>query len=73
MTELTAAEVDRRLDYFIRDRFEPLATEVNDQADDVESMGKEVSKICGQVEVITRLMWGIILALVGLLIQGAIG
>ena len=69
MTEMTAAEVDRRLDYFIRDRFEP----VEKKHDEIDTMAVEVANLCGQVTVITRLMWGVILALVGLLIQGAIG
>lgn len=69
MTPLTAAEVDRRLSYFITDRFEP----VEARCEEIRGLEKEVAEIRGQMAIMTRLMWGIILALVGLLIQGAIG
>lgn len=66
---ITAAEVDRRLENFITDRFVP----AEEKCKEVNDLAVTVAEIKGKVEVITRLMWGIILALVGLLIQGAIG
>lgn len=66
---ITAAEVDRRLANFITDRFE----KVEERCEEIQGLAVEMAEIKGKVEVITRLMWGIILALVGLLIQGAIG
>ena len=44
---------------------------IKDDCDDVNNLRVEVAEIRGKIEVMTKLMWGIILALVGLLIQGA--
>ena len=68
--DLMAREIHRKLI-----KYDPAAQDIRiehneDACDEITGLATEVASVKGKLEVMTRLMWGIVLVLVGIFIQG---